>query len=200
MDPVANEVLSFWFRGIQDLNSIEESRVYVWFKSDSEFDQEIKAKFADKIEKAANGEFNHWKETPKGTLALVVLLDQFPRNVYRGEPESFKYDTAALEVCLEAIQKQIDQRLFPIERMFLYLPLEHSESLEMQNLMIEKCLEVKEATPTTITNVAQMWLDYAYRHKAVIERFGRFPARNSVLSRETSQEEGLFLSERPLGF
>ena len=66
--------------------------------------------------------------------------------------------------------------------------------------MIEKCLEVKEATPTTITNVAQMWLDYAYRHKAVIERFGRFPARNSVLSRETSQEERQFLSERPLGF
>jgi uncharacterized protein (DUF924 family) len=171
-----DEILAFWFA---------PASVARWFAPEAAFDAEIARRFAPLIEAAVTGSLQPWAETPRGALALCLLLDQFPRNVWRGTPRTFSGDAAARRVAEAALAAGDDRALKPEERFFLYLPFEHSESLADQ----ERCT----ALMVTLGNAD--WLEYARRHRAVIARFGRFPHRNAILGRPNTAEEMNFLRE-----
>lgn len=175
------EILRFWFGESREFR--EE-----WFGGGEDFDREVSERFRADYELAAAGGLGDWKGTPRGALALILLLDQFPRNMFRGEPRSYATDHLAREVAREALERGFDRLLTPLERMFVYLPFEHSEDLEDQRLSVRlfRALEEELGRPEV--------LEYALRHEAVIARFGRFPHRNEILGRRSTPEELEFLS------
>lgn len=174
-------ILNFWF-GDLDSPGYGEPKNF-WFQSTPELDQKIRHAFGSDHEKAIAGKLDALLETPEGSLALVILLDQFPRNMYRSTPKSFASDSKALEVAEEALKKKFDQDLLPMQKMFLYLPYEHSEDLANQ----EKSVQLFEALGNEIT------LKYAIDHHDIIAKFNRFPHRNVILGRESTPEEIDFL-------
>ena len=171
-----DEVNRFWF---------EELRPEDWFKKSEERDETIKQRFAAIYDRLREGVPASWLETPDGYVAAIVVLDQFPRNLFRGEKRSFATDPLALELAKQAIANGIDAELPPIKRWALYLPFEHSEDAADQ----VRCIELMRALENPVA------LDWALRHKAVVDRFGRFPHRNAVLGRATTDEEGDFLKQ-----
>ncbi len=175
------KVLDFWFEETDRGNSIRE----VWFKTDAAFDRAIGERFLDDHERAAMGAYDGIAETPEGSLALVILLDQFPRNLFRGSPRAFSTDAKARHVSAAALKRGFDTLLLPFQKMFLYLPFEHSENLEDQerSVALFKALGNDNLT------------GYAQRHLDIIARFGRFPHRNAALGRECSDEELAFLNQ-----
>jgi uncharacterized protein (DUF924 family) len=169
----AEAVLAFW----------RDAGPSKWFKKDSAFDDAIRARFLATYEAAARSELGAWEVTHEGALALVVVLDQFPRNMFRGSARAFAADPLALAVAGRAIARGLD-RLFPVqEQAFFYLPLEHSERMADQ----ERCCELFSATGD-----AEL-LKWAELHADIIRRFGRFPHRNAALGRTTTPEEQAFL-------
>jgi uncharacterized protein (DUF924 family) len=184
MDPDA--VLSFWFDGDPTLHRD------IWFRRDAAFDARCTA-FADMLTQARDGAFDGWAATPRGALALVILLDQFSRNLCRGTPDAFAADPKARAVARAAIAAGFDQAFGPIERMFLYLPFEHSEDLEDQD-------ESVRLFETLRTSLGADTIEYAHRHREVIRRFGRFPHRNAALQRQNTPEETAYLAEPGAGF
>lgn len=173
---VIDEILAFWFA---------PATAGRWFVAEPQFDTEIRQRFAPLIEEAAAGGLAAWAETPRGALALCLLLDQFPRNVWRGTARAFDCDPMARRVAEAALAAGHDQALWPEERLFLYLPFEHSESRADQ----ARCVALMSALGNP------EWLDYAHRHHAVIARFGRFPHRNASLGRASTPDEAAFLRE-----
>ena len=172
-----SDVLGFWFA---------PGMAARWFAGAPAFDAEVKARLGRAAEAAARGELDVWTDTPEGSLALVLLLDQVPRHLYRGDARAFDGDAAARAVTRRAIEAGFDRELDQAQRLFLYLPLEHSESLADQ----EDCVRLfgkLDENPE--------WLDYAERHRDIIARFGRFPHRNTILDRESTAEERDFLKE-----
>jgi uncharacterized protein (DUF924 family) len=169
-----NEVLTFWFEEIESKK---------WFAKDLAFDQEIKERFHATHTKAIQGELFIWRETAKGRLAEIIVLDQFSRNMYRDTPQAFMYDTIALILSQEAINLKLDQELSTQERSFLYMPFMHSESL----LIHEKAVELF-SLPGLEFN-----LEFEHKHKVIIEKFGRYPHRNEILGRASTAEELEFL-------
>lgn len=174
-------ILNFWF-GVPNSAGYGESKDF-WFLSTPDLDQKIRHQFEPDYQKAIMGELDALLETPEGCLALVILLDQFPRNMYRGTPKSFDSDSQALKVAEEALKKKFDHPLLSVQKMFLYLPLEHSEVLANQ----EKSVQLFKALGNEIT------LQYAIDHRNIIAKFGRFPHRNAILGRESTLEEIEFL-------
>lgn len=177
-----DDVLDFWFAG--DPASDRK----VWFEQDREFDAAC-TRFADALRDAKSGAFDHWTATPRGTLALIILLDQFPRNLHRASPNAFTADAKACEIARAAVAQGFDRALGPIERAFMYLPFEHSEDLADQHESVRLC-----------ETLGGELLDYAQRHCDVIQRFGRFPHRNAVLGRTCTAEEQAYLAEPDAGF
>jgi uncharacterized protein (DUF924 family) len=170
------EVLSFWFApGGRER----------WFERDPALDAEIARRFAPLVEEAAAGRLDALAGEPRGALALCVLLDQFPRDIWRGTPRAFACDEAARRVAGRAVAAGLDRGLPPEERLFLYLPFEHSESLADQERSVALMVGLGDAE----------WLDYAVRHRDVVARFGRFPHRNAILGRASTPEEEAFLRE-----
>jgi len=166
----------FWF---------EELKPEDWFKKSEQRDETIKQRFAALYDRLREGVPVSWLETPDGYVAAIVVLDQFPRNIFRGEKRSFATDPLALSLAKDAIARGFDAELPPIKRWALYLPFEHSEDAADQ----VRCIELMTALGNPVA------LDWALRHKAVIDRFGRFPHRNAILGRGTSEEEAEFLKE-----
>jgi uncharacterized protein (DUF924 family) len=193
----AEHILNFWF-GDEFVDGFPlHSREALWFQSNRAIDQEIKAGFATDVERAAKGQLDHWQATPQGRLALIVLLDQFPRNIYRGTPHAFAYDSLASGFCKEGIELGHDAQLRPVERIFYYLPLEHSESLAMQELSVSLMqVMLDNAIPSQHTKI-QGFLNYALSHHDIIARFGRFPHRNSILGRDSTVAEIEFMKSGP---
>jgi uncharacterized protein (DUF924 family) len=180
------EILEFWF-GREDEPGYGEFRE-AWFRKDPEFDRKIRDRFEDLYEAAASGELDDWKDEARSCLALVILLDQFPRNMYRGDPKSYATDRKAQESAGYAVDRALDRELPPFQRMFLYMPFMHSEDLELQRRSVELFRGLGgegEADP----------LYYAVQHMEIIERFGRFPHRNEILGRQTTPEEAEFLTQ-----
>ena len=175
--PAAELVLDFWFA---------EGMNERWFKSDEAFDREVRLALNALYTQAAAGQLNGWRESARGALALVILLDQVPRNLFRGDPRAFATDVQALAVTKSALAKGFDRELQQVERMFLYLPLEHCEDLADQELCVQLTSALDENPD---------WCDYARRHRDIVARFGRFPHRNAVLGRESTPEEAAFLTE-----
>ena len=173
------DLLQFW--------TAEIDAPKAWFKTDPAVDQAIRERFEPMIAPAAQGAYDSWLETPRGALALVILLDQFPRNAYRGEARAFAFDGAALRVADEALRRGYDLQTPDKLRSFFYLPLEHSEDLHNQ----KRCCALIEGRLGHRRND----VFHAQAHRRVIERFGRFPHRNAVLGRESTPEEEAFLAE-----
>jgi uncharacterized protein (DUF924 family) len=184
----AQGVLDFWFAkpgepGYGEFRSL-------WFVKSDETDRLIAERFATLIDAGLNGKLGAWAQTPAGTLAAIVLLDQFTRNAFRDTPRAFAGDDQALRWARELVAQGGDAALPPVQRAFVYLPFEHSESLALQ----DECVRLFTALAAEAPALATM-LDYAHRHREVIRRFGRFPHRNEVLGRPSTAEEAAFLQE-----
>jgi len=187
------EILDFWFGHLPDDSFLPEEKAKLWFQKDPLFDQEIRRKFEDVLHASVSGELTDWLSTPRGILAYIVLLDQFPRNMYRDLPEEYAYDHLVLSVVREALKNGVDEKLKQVERKFLYMPLMHSEDPEDQDMSIEYFTRLRNSAPPQHREYFEMVLDFAHRHKAIIDQFGRYPYRNEQLGRETTEEEEEFL-------
>ncbi len=160
-----------------------------WFSKDSRFDDAIRLKFEPVHHRAARGEYDAWLATAEGCLALLILLDQFPRNLFRGSPHAFATDALARRIARRAVQADFDQEVDPALRPFFYLPFEHSEDPADQDLSVTLTQAHRDATGDEET------LKWAIVHRDIIARFGRFPHRNRALGRETTPEEQAFLDD-----
>lgn len=166
-----------------------------WFGGGAEFDALLRDEFGGWLAPARDGELSHWRKDPRHWVALVLLLDQLPRNLFRGTPEAFAYDTRALEEARAALEAGVDQHVHPVWRGFFYLPFEHSEALADQHVSVARTKAAADTGSGSAKPILDMFADYAVRHLRVIERFGRFPHRNSILQRPSTPEELAFLEE-----
>ena len=183
MKILAPQVLAFWFGGGADYG-IPQKR---WFDKDPAFDAEIRSRFLPLYEELSSNE--GWLSAPRDCLARIVVLDQFPRNMFRGEPRTFAADPVALASAKHAVAKGYDRGMLDVERQFVYLPFEHSESLADQ----ERACELMKA-------LGEDLYGWAVKHKVIIERFGRFPHRNQVLGRASTPAEIELLRQPGSGF
>lgn len=186
-----DEVLNFWFDYKNETATIYNRNL--WWLKDEKTDNTIREKFGLLREKAIRGELDNWLESPQGALAYIILIDQFSRNLFRNSPLMFKYDGLALKVAKESIKKGVDTKLTLTERVFMYLPLEHSESMSDQNESVALFEKLLQETPVAYKELAESFLNYAKDHQQIIEKFKRFPHRNKILSRESTVAEHEFL-------
>lgn len=188
------EVHDFWFADALDSVEASQARGGVWFGSDASFDDEIRKRFESLPEQALAGELDRWLLEPKNALSLVVVLDQFPRNLHRGSKRSFEFDRAAYVAASLVIGRGFDEILDPLEAVFLYLPFEHSEEIRDQQACVELFRGLEDRASEAHGEMFENFTAYAIRHCEVIERFGRFPHRNEILGRESSEEEIHYLA------
>lgn len=175
------EILDFWFLPENDENYGKQREV--WFKKNPDFDAEISGKFLGDFEKAEAGELLHWTESARGSLALILLFDQFTRNMFRDSPRAFAADGKAREIARHMLSRGFYDELNAVQKQFAALPFEHSEDMDDQKLSVKLFAELGSDEA----------LDYAQRHLEIIEKFGRFPHRNEQLGRESTKEEEAFL-------
>jgi uncharacterized protein (DUF924 family) len=195
-DPIIARILDYWFEDRSDLYRFEPERVERWFKSGSGHDEAITAAFGPDLQRAIRGELDHWAESAEGCLALIILLDQFSRHIYRGTAKAFAQDPKAQLLACQGMDRGLDRLLRPVERVFFYMPLEHAEDLELQEQSVRAFTDLVSSVPPEYREAYLEFLDYAKRHHAVIERFGRFPDLNGILGRSSTPAE-LELLERP---
>lgn len=191
----SEEVLTFWFGEATADEPPGPEKFRLWFQGGDEVDRQIRERFADDVERARRGELNQWAETPRGRLALIILLDQFSRNLYRGSAEAFAKDSDSLKLTLEGLDGRQDEALSCVEQLFFVLPLEHAEDISMQDRMLAYLDAWAKRLPASLKGMAQGVLDYAQQHKEVIARFGRFPTRNQALGRASTEEEEAHIRE-----
>lgn len=186
------DVLDFWFADGPDGYRL------AWFKRDDAFDAEIRTRFGPLVAPARAGSLDDWASTPEGALALFLVLDQFPRNLFRGSPEAFASDAHALTLARRIVLgARLDLALTPTQRVFLYLPFEHAEDMAAQDLSVALFEGLRDHPAHAAANGT---IDYAWRHRAVIAQFGRFPHRNAVLGRESTPAELTYLAQPGAGF
>ena len=187
-------ILSFWFKE-QELTAPQiDRRMDVWFGEDEVFDLECKKEFANDVELASEGKLNHWAHQPRGRLALILLIDQFRRNIYRNTADAFSLDKAALKLCVEGARDKKDQGLTPIQKAFFYMPLQHAESRRVQEKGVQIFRKLAEAVSPTYRETFETMATFAELHHDIIEQFGRFPHRNKLLDRENTPEEEKYLA------
>jgi uncharacterized protein (DUF924 family) len=183
-------VLEFWFGDALTSGSAYMQRFSFWYSVSDETDAEIRDRFEDSLEAAARGELDDWKAEPRSLLALTIMLDQFPRNIHRGTAQCFAYDDKALACCMQAIESGKDRDLHPGERQFLYLPLQHSESPEVQELSVQTYEQlVEEGKGHAFEAMLGGGAEYASKHRDIIAGFGRYPHRNDAMGRQSTPEE-----------
>jgi uncharacterized protein (DUF924 family) len=185
------DVLDFWFDAASEA---------VWFDNDNAFDARIRGRFDDTLEAAARGQLDHWAATPAGWLALLIVLDQFSRNIHRGDARAWAADARAQAIALAGLARGDDLRLSPLWRLFAYLPLEHAEDLPLQRRSVDLFEQLLVQCPASERVRYADFLVYARRHRDVIDRFGRFPHRNSALGRISTPEERDYLAQPGSGF
>ena len=188
MNSLAPEVLRFWFGEAPDRGKRHKR----WFEKDASFDAEVGRRFLHLYEELIAG--REWLDQPVDCLARIIVLDQFPRNMFRGSPRAFASDRLALETARCALERGYDRAMLPVEKMFAYLPFEHSESLEDQLRACELTAPLAAFPETADAH------SYAAAHRDIIRRFGRFPHRNAALGRTSSPEEAEFLKQPGSGF
>lgn len=188
-------MLDFWFEDAADGPEALLRRNRVWFQGGAPFDRACRERFSATLVAAANGELEHWKESPRGRLALIVLLDQLSRNIYRGTAAAFQQDEQALAACREGIEQGHDKPLAPCERTFFYMPLEHAEDRKVQALSV-RCFEaLAKQSPEEWLEQLEANAGYARHHRDIVEKFGRFPHRNAVLGRDSNPAEEAYLAD-----
>lgn len=187
------QVYDFWFEDVLT-NPRAKERSSFWFMGGEAVDSAIYDQFEPHVLQAQAGELAHWQDTAQGSTALIILLDQFPLNIYRGQARAFASEQHSVEVCLQGIEKGQDQGLSFYERVFFYLPLEHSEDLQHQVLSIQYFTTLRNEAPPQYREKAESTLAFAVNHKAIIDRFGRYPYRNKALKRTSSAQETAWLA------
>lgn len=188
-------VLAFWFGAPGGARDVAARQGTLWFGKTLASDRAVIERFGTTLTEGAQGRLDQWADTPRGRLALVIVLDQFPHHVYRNQSASFATDDDALRHSLAALAAGEDRLLTPIERVFLYLPLEHAESLEQQERAVALYEGLARAAAPDERALFDNFLDYARRHRDIVARFGRFPHRNAILGRPSTPEELEFLKQ-----
>ncbi len=189
------EIYEFWFGDLDDSGAWGDEQEKLWFRGAGEADEIIRARFLEDIERAAAGAYDDWTDSPTSAVALIILLDQFPRNVYRHTAEAFAQDEKARSITLVLIDEGLDEEMLPIERLFVYMPLEHAENLVLQERCVELMRGLVQDAPPSQREAFEAFVDYAERHHAIIEEFGRFPHRNETLGRHATPAEVAYLRD-----
>lgn len=196
MTETAESIRAFWFGddGPDSDDAVVAARQgKLWWSKNEAVDREIRTRFETGTIAAGKGALDDWAQTPRDILALILLTDQFPRNMYRNRPESFSFDPIALHWALFALEHGMAAELRPLERVFIYLPLEHAESITLQNRCVRLFEELLNDVPPDQHDAFAGFVNFAVRHRDVIARFGRFPHRNAILGRASTEEERAFL-------
>ncbi|MHB1092006.1 DUF924 family protein [Thiobacillus sp.] len=195
MNVLPEHVLDFWFGAPGSAAEVAGRQRKLWFGKSPENDQAVIDRFAGTLAAAAAGQLDHWASTPRSRLALVIVLDQFPHHIHRDRAEAFATDSQALALSLDALAAGEAQQLTPIECVFLYLPLEHAESLAMQDRSVALYETLANEAAADERALFDGFLDYARKHRDVVARFGRFPHRNAILGRPSTEDELEFLKQ-----
>lgn len=191
------DVLGFWFGEDTGQPLAMAAR---WFAKDAAFDAEIGRRFGRHMAPAAAGQYDGWRRAPRSALALILMLDQFSRNIHRDASLAFAQDDLALQICMDGLEKGFDERLQPMEAVFLIMPLMHSESPAHQQRSVEKYAELARRAPEPLREALANNHKYALSHQEIIVRFGRFPHRNALLGRAATPEEEDYLKDPDAGF
>ena len=194
------DILEFWFGELDERGCSNPNQRQLWWSKSDAFDETVRANFLGDYEAIVAGEREHWRGTARSALAYIIVLDQFSRNMFRNTPRMYAADELAREVCCEGLDAGFDEELAYDERVFFYLPLEHSE----EGRDHERCREVFdklcELAPESLKSDAENYVDYARRHREIVERFGRYPHRNEILGRPSTEEELEFLEQPDSSF
>ncbi|WP_028620928.1 DUF924 family protein [Pseudomonas sp. Ant30-3] len=188
-------LLDWWFGSSESVQETVADKGKLWFGKRDSQDLDAQMRFGDWVEQALAGELTEWAQRPEGWLALVLLLDQLPRMIFRNSPKSFSGDLRAQALVAQGIAADFDRQLRPIQRVFIYLVFEHCENLAVQNEAVSRYIDLLTELPEADRKLFTDYLDFAEKHQKVIARFGRFPHRNAVLGRDSTAEELVFLSE-----
>jgi uncharacterized protein (DUF924 family) len=190
----SDDVLGFWFGAPATTADEQSAKMRRWYMGGEALDGEIRAQFEHDVERALAGELEDWAADPHGRVALILLLDQFPRNLYRGDPRAFSGDPAAQRLALEAFDRDLDRTLALDERLFLIMPIMHAEDLALQERQIGLMDRLVADAPHDLRPIYAMGMNESRRHRDLIARFGRFPARNAALGRPSTPDELAFLA------
>ncbi len=190
---LVDDILHYWFGHVEDTGVPTKHRAEVWFGNQPAIDQEIKTQFEGVLQDAIARKLDHWKEHPRSLLALIIVLDQFSRHIYRETPAAFEQDPQALDLCLKGIKHKFDHEISLIERAFIYMPLMHSEDLQMQLSSVKVFKMLADLSFPETHEIFFQFLTYAVKHYEVIKAYGRFPQRNAILGRESTADERRFL-------
>lgn len=190
-----NSVLNYWFGRIEETIVPSEARSRIWFSDAIEVDEEIKAKFLTTYEALCDYDYAQWNDSPRSRLAKIIVLDQFSRHIFRNSSQAYEMDKKALETCLQGIRQEDDHNLSLIERVFFYFPMLHSEQLVYQEQALIAYRVLSELAFDETKIIYDSFLKFANHHYTIIQRFGRFPQRNAILSRNSTKEERQYLIE-----
>lgn len=186
-------ILAFWFGDEPARAASNPECAKLWWSRQPAVDNLMRERFSALVQQAGSGALAAWAEAPEGRLALILLADQFPRNIHRGTPAAFSLDPLAQRWAEEGLARGAFDKLMPIQRLFTLMPLEHSESLPLQDRCVDLMKELRDAVGADERKAFDGFVDYAERHREVIRRFGRFPHRNAILGRVSTPEEVAFL-------
>jgi uncharacterized protein (DUF924 family) len=189
----AHELLNYWFGSLGQADLPSSDRTNLWFGENQAVRDQLIGAFTREYEAAAVGQLNDWAKTPRGRLALIILLDQFSRYIHRKTSDAFAFDAEAQRLCIEGMREKMDHSLTLIERVFFYMPLVHAENSQSQEQSIRLFQDLVSLSMSETTQIYQLFLAYAYAHFRVVKEFGRFPQRNHVLGRESTEAELVFL-------
>jgi uncharacterized protein (DUF924 family) len=193
-------VLQFWFGDVDELGRSDVKHSRRWFMKDEAFDREIAGLFSETFADVRGGLREAWLDDPRGRVAYVIVLDQFPRNMFRGTARMFEGDRQALAAAVEGVARHDDAELTVNERSFLYMPYMHSEDVAMQEISVALFKELAESAPSELHGTMLAAVQYAEKHREIVARYGRFPHRNTVLGRQSTPEELAFIAQPGSGF
>ncbi|MEL7311636.1 MAG: DUF924 family protein [Pseudomonadota bacterium] len=196
-EKLIDDVLALWFREREHDTPSIDARMEFWFSENPERDIQIRHRFGKLVAAASDGELEAWTESARGRLALIILLDQFRRNIHRGKPEAFSHDREALKLCVEGAIAGHDKTLPPLQRVFFYMPMQHVESRKVQEKSVAVFKSLVDAVGGTEMDTFQTFADFAELHRDIIAQFGRFPHRNAILGRDSTDLEREYLEDAP---
>jgi uncharacterized protein (DUF924 family) len=199
LKPILDEVHLFWFGELTAPTDRHEEKAAIWFKQSDETDRAIADRFGSYLQPAAEAEWDLAALTRQEAVALVVLLDQFPRNIFRNSGEAFAFDPIARGIAGRLVEGGVD-RFYWVERSFLFLPFEHSEDVADQDYCLFLYARNALAAPESFRESTRGGIDFATKHRDIIRKFGRFPHRNAALGRASTEEELAFMAEKGRGY
>jgi uncharacterized protein (DUF924 family) len=191
---IADDILEYWFADTVRDPAKAPGRMGFWFGEDGPRDEEMRERWGELVTAASEGKLDFWTKTARGRLAVIVLLDQMRRNIYRGTAAAFQHDGRARYLMRDGVSRLMDLKLTPIERLFFYMPLQHAESLDDQELAVDRFLQLEREVASEHREIFAGFRKYAQLHRDIIARFGRFPHRNSILGRRDTPEEAAWLA------